>query len=120
MTIFNYFKQIEIVDGMMKASKPSSIEVNSYNQFYMNVKNPSDIYILGLFNSKQDELYSLYEIFTSKYNQDLKFCHSFQEKEILKHFKSSSSIKLPAIIVFYHDLNVPKNEPNYKVFNTEV
>jgi hypothetical protein len=105
----------EIVETMMKASKPSSIEVNSYNQFYMNVVNPSNIYILGLFNDKKDELYSLYEVFTSKYNQDLKFFHSFQGKEIFKHFKSASSIQLPVIIVFYHDLSVPKNEQNYRV-----
>jgi hypothetical protein len=102
---------------MMKANTASSVEVKTFNQFYMHVTNPSDVHLLGFFNSKQDELYGLYDLFSTKYNKELKFCHTFNGKDFLKYFKSNEKIKFPSIIVFYHDLNVPKNELNFKIFN---
>lgn len=93
-----------------------SKEVKTFNAFTSHVVKPTDFYILGLFEDKTDALFEIFSHFSSKYSEDFKIFHSFNKDEFLKHFKS---VKIPVILVFYHDLSVTKNEPRYKVFEQQ-
>lgn len=107
---------IETLIDTVFRSKP--IEVNNYNQFYMHVKNPGDIYVLGFFNSEADELFEIFNMFAAKYSQNIKLFYTFKGKDFMKYFKKFP-ITIPSIIVYYNELTIPKKEGNYKIFKPE-
>lgn len=101
---------------MKKLSNSGSKQVKTFNAFNSNVKKLDQRYILGLFKSPADLMYQAFTDFASKYADDFDLAHTFNADEFLKYFKSSK-IKVPSILVYYHDLVITKNEPKYHVLN---
>lgn len=101
---------------MYKARTSTSKEVANLKQFNVNIVKPTEIYILGLFESKQSQMYEIYSDFASQYGEDVRLYHSFKTDELLKSLGSPENVKSPAVLVFYHDLAVVKNEPKFKAF----
>jgi hypothetical protein len=105
---------------MLKSRKFASKEVKTFNAFTSHVIKPTDTYVLGLFNDKNDRLYELYTDLTSRYGEELTFFHSFHTNDFIKHLKSTeNNIDIPSIIVYHHDLVVTKKEPQFKVFDNQ-
>jgi hypothetical protein len=101
---------------MLKAQASASKEVKTFAQFDSNVKKATEVYVLGLFDSKENNLYQVYDLFAAKYSEDLKLFHTFDFDNFQKYFKSSK-VKSQSILVYYHDLAVPQKEPKYRVFD---
>ncbi len=100
----------EIVDTMIKArSAGLPKKVENMKQFASQIRKPFEIYTLGVFENENDELYKVYLNFTIKFSQELKAFYSFGQSD----FK----FKKPSIIVYYHDMMVPKNQPKFKEFD---
>lgn len=106
----------DIVDFMLKARASTSKEVKSFNAFTSNIKRPTEIYVLGLFEDKTSNLFETYNLFSSKYSEDLKLFHTFEVADVLKYIKSDK-VKAPCLLVFYHDIVYVKNEPKFRVFD---
>jgi hypothetical protein len=101
---------------MHKARASSSKEVKTFAQFDSNVKKMTEVYVLGLFDNKENNFYQVFDLFAAKYSEDLKLFHTFDIEHFQKYFKSSK-VKSQSILVYYHDLAVPKKEPKYRVFD---
>jgi hypothetical protein len=98
-----------IVDTMIKArSAGLPTKVENMKQFTAQLRKPFEIYTLGLFESENDELYKVYLNFTIKFSQELKAFYTFDQSD----FK----LNKPSIVVYYHDIMVPKNQPKFKEF----
>ncbi|CAF0794763.1 unnamed protein product [Brachionus calyciflorus] len=108
----------EIVSTMKKLATAGSIEVKTFNAFTSKVNLPTDIHVLGFFESKNDKNYEVFNHFASKYSEDAKIFHTFDKQEFLKYIKSDK-IKKTNVIVFYHDLAVCKNEPKFATLNKD-
>jgi protein disulfide-isomerase A4 len=100
----------EIIEFMLKSQKPASIEVHSFANFKTYIKNPIDNYVIGIFNDKTHSLFDSYMKFTSRYPEDLKMFHTFEYEDFLKHI--SVNITIPAIVAYFPDVILTKNEPN--------
>ena len=99
---------------MLKSRNSVSKEVNTFKAFTSYVKKTTEFYVLGLFNAKTDRLYEIYCDFTSRYAEDFSFFHTFKSDEFLKNLRSDQ-VKVPTVLVYYHDLVVIKNEPKFRV-----
>lgn len=105
---------------MQKARSFASKEVISLNQFNVNIQTPTEIYVLGLFDSKNSHMFEIYSDFASQYGEDVRLFHSFNAAEILETLRKDAKnavVTAPAILVFYHDLAVVKKEPKFRVFS---
>ena len=99
----------QIVDSMIKArSAGAPTRVENMKKFTSNIRHPFKVYTLGLFESENDQLYKVYLNFTIKYSQELGAFYAFGQSD----FK----FKMPSVVVYYHDMMVPKNQPKYKEF----
>ena len=102
---------------MRKARQPATKEVKTLKELNVHVKSPTEVYVLGVFESKNDDLFQTYHDFASDYPEDLKLFYTFNKDEFAKSLKSDK-IKSPSILVIYHDLAVPKNEPKFRVLDS--
>ena len=101
---------------MNKARQSASKEVTSLKQFLSNVLKPTETYILGLFDDKQHPFYELFSDFASQFAEDVRLFHSFDPRsELLPSLKQD--VKVPSVLVYYHDLAVPKKEAKFKIFD---
>jgi hypothetical protein len=100
---------------MKKAREPGSKEVKTVKGFTSHVLKPTEFYVLGLFEDQKSPLFEVYGDLSSRYSEDLNFFHTFETEQFLKAFKSDK-IRVPSILVYYHDLVLTKNEPKFRVF----
>lgn len=106
---------VDIVSYMKKCVRPSK-EIKSYAEFKTYVKNPIDNYVIGVFNSENDNLFKSFLGFSSKYLEDFHLFHSFDVSSFeislkLKNFKA------PSVIVYYHESVLTRKESNFRVFD---
>lgn len=102
---------------MLRASKSMSKEITTFKQFLSNVLKPTETYALGLFDKKETPLYEIFADFASQFADDFRLFHTFNVDEVVKELRSE--VKVPSIMVYYHDLAIPKKESKFKLF-TEV
>jgi hypothetical protein len=101
---------------MQKLRTAGSIELKTFNALTSKVKSPTEIYVVGFFETKNDKEFDTYNDFASKYSEDASIYHTFDGQEFLKYIKTDK-IKSSSVIVYYHDLAVCKNEPKFAVLN---
>ena len=101
---------------MRKAATSPSKEIDTFKQLNANILKPTDLYILGLFDTKKSHMFDIYSDFASQYGDDLQFYHSFKSAEILESLGKPKDVAAPSVLVVYHDLNTPKNGPRFKAF----
>lgn len=102
---------------MNKARSFASKEVTTLKQFNVNVLKPTEIYVLGLFDTKKSNTFEIYSDFAAQYGDDVQFFHSFKTAELLESLGNPSNVQVPAILVVYHDLAIVKKEPRFRVFS---
>lgn len=105
---------LEIIAEMVKSLKPSSKQVKSFAEFKSNVKNITENYVIGVFNDENDNLFDSYSKFSSKYRDDFKLFHTFEHASFIK---DTLKLKVPSIIVYYHDFALTNKESNFKIFD---
>lgn len=105
----------DIIEFMLKSQRPASIEVHSFATFKTYIKNPIDNYVIGIFNEKNHALFDSYMKFTSRYPEDLKMFHTFNYEDFLNHM--NVNLTIPAIVAYFPDAILTKNEPNAKAFS---
>lgn len=101
---------------MLRARLSTSKEVNTLKQFVSNVLKPTETYVLGLFPSKENHFFEIFSNFASQFAEDVQLFHSFNHNELLQSL-GNQNLKIPSILVYYHDLAVPKKEPRFRVFD---
>lgn len=100
---------------MLKARSSASKEISTFKQFLVNVKTPTETYVIGLFENKENPMFEIYSDLASKYSEDLNLFHTFNTKEFLTNV--NKDIKVPSILVYHHDLAVAKKEPKFKAYD---
>jgi hypothetical protein len=101
----------------MKRSLEPSKEIATFSEFKKQASNPTDHYIIGVFNDTQDEFYKTFIQFIYKYPEDFRVFHTFESSKFLDGVKIKD-IKVPSVIVYYHDYIVTRKESNFRVFDS--
>ena len=100
----------------MKKSLEPSKEIENFSEFKRKATNPTEHYIIGVFNDTEEELYKIFDQFSIKYPEDFRIFHTFQPSKFLESVKIKN-LKVPAVIVYYHDYIVSRKESNFRVFD---
>jgi thiol-disulfide isomerase/thioredoxin len=103
---------------MIKAKSSGSKLVSSFVQFNSFIQKLTGTYILGLFPNEHDNLYKVYDQFSSKYPEDFGLFHSFDTNAFIPLLEKYADHKIgvPSIFVFHHKMVAVKDEPIFKVF----
>ena len=100
----------------MRKSLTVSKEINTFDKFKRQVTSPTEHYIIGIFNNQDDDLYKAFETFTNKYPEDFNFFQTFESAQFLESTKLKN-LKVPSIVVYYHDFIVSSKESNFRVYD---
>lgn len=100
---------------MLKALNPSK-EIKTFAEFKKQIKNPTEHYVIGVFDNVDNNLYKSYEQFTYKYPEDFNFFHTLHSSIFIESVKLKN-LKAPSILVYYHDSIVTKKESNFRLYD---
>jgi hypothetical protein len=112
--ILNCFFVSAIASFMIKSLNPSK-EINTFGDFKKQATNPIENFLIGVFNSKNDNLYKIFEQLTFKYPETFSFFYTLKPKDILSTIPLKG-IKAPVIIAYYHEHIITQTESNFRLF----
>ena len=105
-----------MIKYMLKSVSSSSVELDSFYKFKSKITRLGEIYVVGLFESENDELFKAYTAFSTKYSRDLEMFHTFKPKDFLNNL-NSKRVRPPAIVVYYHEDVITEDKIPFSVLN---
>ena len=109
---------------MSKIGSSSSEEIDSYLRLQSKLTRKSEIYVLGIFDNKSQNIFVTFSAFKAKHSLNVELFHTFKPKDFLNALNKqqdslSYKIESPSIVIFYHDDVITYDKKKFKHFDNQ-